>query len=341
MQYPPDADTTKSGADLDADGCRPVLSVTPSNHTLAWEEHSNSAKNSLRTAARVESVVMTDAPFINMRHRAVVRTAQTRQPEVGDKFCSRHGQKGVLGLLVPATDLPFTADGTTLDFLINPHAFPSRMSIGHLMEDIAGKVAIMTGQPVDGTPFDAPTLVQLRQLLESGGAHPSAGVVLFDPLTGLPLPGRHMVVPQYYMRLTHNVQDKTLAQSVTGGALDPRSGQPMRGYTRNGSLRTGEMEKDAYIAWGACAALHERFLTLSDGTVAAFCRDCGLPALEAAMGDNSRGVKRRCNRCAVRAARAGLPYLPRIATAYVGRSTICIWIMLSAMGIALRARFEE
>lgn len=177
---------------------------------------------------------------------------QYREPRVGDKLCSRHGQKGVIGRAAHPWELPFEC-GTGLqpDLIINPNAFPSRMTVGHLMEMIGCQLALTQGALVDGTPFDAMTLGQLRAALEAGGQLPGGGRRMVDPRTCAPLPGSYALMPCYYLRMKHQVQDKLMAQSSATGGLDPRTHQPLQGAQRNGALRVGEMEQDAFIAWGA------------------------------------------------------------------------------------------
>ena len=250
-------------------------------------------------------------------------------------------------MMVPACELPYAEDGLQPDFLINAQAFPSRMSVGHLMEMIAGLEGVRLGKCVDGTPFASKTLEEIeRSLAESNGngrmisVLPGGGTVMFDPHTGLPLPQPVFIAPCLYMRLHHNVVDKCMAQSSATGGLDARTGQPIRGAARNGSLRIGEMEVDAFIAWGVAATLYEKLLNQSDGSVAPFCKRCGLPALEIAPQTGGRAGIKKCPACAHEAASKGAAYAPDVAQVYMGRSSLLVIYSLLAMGIALRLKWN-
>jgi len=250
-------------------------------------------------------------------------------------------------MLVPPSDLPYTEDGLQPDFLINLQAFPSRMSVGHMIEMFAALEGVRLGSCVDGTPFASRTLEDIRASIEAsnGGNRapdvlPGGASVMFDPRTGAPLPDPVFIAPCFYLRLHHQVQDKLMAQSSATGGLDAKTAQPLRGAARNGSLRTGEMEVDAIIAWGLAVALFERLLNQSDGTVAAFCRVCGLPALETGPPPGRRSTVQKCLSCEHRARAAGRPYSSDVANVYMGRSSLFVIYSLLAMGIALRARFS-
>lgn len=339
-QAPPPEATGKQRTRLDVDGTLAIHETVEPGHALAYDGEEHGVKNSLRTAARVHSVTIANPALINTPHCSSVRLEQFREPEVGDKFCSRHGQKGLVGRMVPSNELPFTDSGMQPDIVFNPHGLPSRMTVAQIYEMLAGAIAVTYGSFFDATPFESPSLQELRAALERAGKDPGAGVVLYDRW-GVPLPGRYILAPIYYSRLYHQVRDKWMAQSSISGALDPRTGQPVRGAMRNGALRFGEMEKDAIVSWGMAISLYERFLSLSDGTCASFCNECGLVALDIVEKGNQRGTRKFCRRCAVRAARRGVPYLPRITTQYIAKSTMIVWATLAALGIALRATFED
>lgn len=328
-----------------ADGTVPLFTSVPSGGVMAYDI-SGPVKNSLRSAATVESVVIAEASAIDRPHQAFMRTYQYREPMCGDKFSSRHGQKGVVGMVVPATELPYAEDGLQPDFLINAQAFPSRMSVGHLMEMIAGLEGIRLGKCVDGTPFASKTLEEIEQSLMQTNVSdrmvsvlPGGGTVMFDPQTGLALPEPVFIAPCLYMRLHHNVMDKCMAQSSATGGLDARTGQPIRGAARHGSLRIGEMEVDALIAWGVATSLWEKLLNQSDGSLATFCKRCGLPALEIGPQTGGRAGVKKCPACAHEARAAGRTYAAEVAQVYMGRSSVLVIYSLLAMGIALRLRF--
>jgi DNA-directed RNA polymerase II subunit RPB2 len=200
----------------------------------------------------------------------------TRVPEVGDKLSSRHSQKGVIGAVVPQEDMPFNpATGMVPDIIINPHCMPSRMSIGHLMEALAAKVAAAEGAPVDGTPFETPDdLAALlgQRLLAQG--HAASGMErLCDGTTGELLDAAVFVCPTYYLRLKHMVADKLHARAR--GPMQILTRQPAGGRSKDGGLRIGEMERDCIIAHGAAHFMRDRLFHASDGYTAHVCGRCG------------------------------------------------------------------
>lgn len=173
---------------------------------------------------------------------AKMRIRQMRTPQIGDKFSSRHGQKGTCGMTYRQEDMPFTDEGIVPDIIINPHAIPSRMTIGQLLESLLGKVKATGGSSYDGTPFTGLTVDQIAEQLHSNGYEKFGKEVLYDGMTGKPLPARVFIGPVFYQRLKHMVEDKAHARAR--GPMQMLVRQPLEGRARDGGLRVGEMERD-------------------------------------------------------------------------------------------------
>ncbi|KAG9150706.1 hypothetical protein Leryth_008151 [Lithospermum erythrorhizon] len=215
------------------------------------------------------------------RKKANIRFRRSRNPIIGDKFSSRHGQKGVCSQLWADVDMPFSAvTGMRPDLIINPHAFPSRMTIGMLLESIAAKGGSLRGEFIDATPFpdsvkksDTSLVVELGAKLAAAGFNYHGSEVLYSGLFGTELECEVFIGPVYYQRLRHMVSDKFQVRST--GIVDQITRQPIKGRKRGGGIRFGEMERDSLLAHGAAYLLHDRLHTSSDHHIADVCSGCG------------------------------------------------------------------
>ena len=217
----------------------------------------------------------------NDEHWAVskVLVRHTRRPELGDKFSSRHGQKGVVGLIVNQADMPFSEKGIVPDLIMNPHGFPSRMTVGKMIELIGSKAAVETGKVHYGTAFgettgQAHTVEEISKELIEAGYHYSGKDFLCSGITGEPLEAYIFMGPVYYQKLKHMVLDKMHARSRGPRVVLTR--QPTEGRSRDGGLRLGEMERDCLIGYGSSMLLLERLMVSSDEFDVFVCRHCGL-----------------------------------------------------------------
>ena len=202
------------------------------------------------------------------------RVRQQRVPEIGDKFSSRHGQKGTIGMTYCQEDMPFCLDGTVPDIIVNPHAIPSRMTIGHLVECLSSKLGAIRGERIDATAFEHQPVKHIMKLLHESGYQSRGGQRLCDGFTGKMMEGLVFIGPTYYQRLKHLVSDKVRARSQ--GKVVGLTRQPNEGRAAEGALRFGEMERDCMISHGGANLLHERMCLSSDAYNAPICKHCGV-----------------------------------------------------------------
>ncbi len=201
-----------------------------------------------------------------------VRIRDQRIPEIGDKFTSRHGQKGVVGLIVPESDMPFSTSGVKPDIIFSPHGIPSRMTISHLLESLGGKLGALAGRPINATTFDAEPEESMRKELLSLGFKENGVETMYNGITGNKIDAKIYIGNMYYLKLKHMVANKI--HSRARGPIQLLTRQPTEGRAKEGGLRLGEMEKDTFIAHGASLVLKERFD--SDRTVVPVCESCGI-----------------------------------------------------------------
>jgi len=221
------------------------------------------------------------------------KVRSTRIPQIGDKFSSRHGQKGTVGITYRQEDMPFTLDGISPDIIINPHAIPSRMTVGQLMECLMGKTSAIRGSTTegdgDGTPFCKVTVDEICNKLHELRYQKYGNETLYSGFTGRQLTARVFIGPTYYQRLKHMVDDKI--HSRARGPVTQLTKQPVEGRARDGGLRFGEMERDCIVSHGAAAFLRERLFVVSDKYEVCVCDICGLIAIV----DDGQPKCKRCN----------------------------------------------
>ena len=214
------------------------------------------------------------------------------------RFASRHAQKGTVGRLVPEEDLPFNSEGIRPDIIINPHGFVSRMTIGMLVEALAGKACALRGCFCNATPFTNIITEQFSKTLEEHGYRGSGHEQFYDGRTGLPINRPLFMGIVTYQRLRHLVLDKI--NSRARGSRHILTNQPMDGRSRGGGLRIGEMERDALVSHGVRATLHERLFLSSDQRTVDICQKCGSiaePAHNRHFAHGIRGAEAYCRAC--------------------------------------------
>jgi DNA-directed RNA polymerase III subunit RPC2 len=270
----------------------------------------------------VDKVMITSNEHDNFIVKIMMR--QIRRPEVGDKFSSRHGQKGVCGLIINQEDMPFSEMGVCPDLIMNPHGFPSRMTVGKMIELVSGKAGVFDGRQGYGSAFgerfgNADRVeVACAHLVKHGYSYVGKDI-LTSGITGEPLESYIFTGPVFYQKLKHMVMDKMHARAKGPRAVLTR--QPTEGRARDGGLRLGEMERDCLIGYGASNLIMERLMISSDAFTANVCEGCGLLGYE--------GWCQRC-RSGEKVSSIRLPYACKL-----------LFQELQSMNIATRLRLQD
>jgi DNA-directed RNA polymerase subunit B len=266
--------------------------TSPPKFLSEVREISIKAKKEASSVIRQEENGTVDAVFItedSQGNKVVrVRTRDLRIPELGDKFATSHGQKGVIGAIIPENDVPFTSRGVKPDLIFNPHSIPGRMTVGYLIELLAGKVGSLSGRIIDGTGFSGQKIEDLEEEISKLGFRLDGKETLYNGITGRMMNVKIYIGNMYYLKLKYMVSNKLHARA--SGKVTLLTRQPIEGRAKGGALRLGEMEQQALVAHGASLLLKERYD--SDKVVLPICSKCGAIAIE----DTIRG-KMTCPMC--------------------------------------------
>lgn len=281
--------------------------------------------------SRVDRVMLTTNREGMTSQRVRVRT--TRIPTVGDKFSSRHGQKGTVGILLPQEDMPFSAQtGISPDIIVNPCAIPSRMTIAHLVECIASKSGALLGKFANGLGFRKVSVESISDALHSAGYQRHGNEMLVNGMTGEPMEALIFMGPTFYQKLKHMTNDKV--HSRTTGPRTIMTRQPVEGRARKGGLRVGEMERDVFVTYGASKVIMERMLYASDAFQMPMCARCGQIAENKhnpEFGSTVKGQAAYCRLCdSYEVEDIVVPYPYKL-----------LLQELSALGISIKHEFKE
>jgi DNA-directed RNA polymerase subunit B len=254
--------------------------TSPPKFLSEAREISVRTKKDSSVTLRQEEKGVVDAVFItedNEGNKVVqVKTRDHRIPELGDKFATSHGQKGVVGAIIPEEDIPFTASGIKPDVIFNPHGLPSRMTVGYLLELLAGKLGSLKGEIIDGTAFSGLSKGDIEKQMKELGFRYDGKETMYNGITGKKMDSKIFVGNLYYLKLKYMVGNKIHGRASGKVALLTR--QPIEGRARGGALRLGEMEQQALVAHGASLLLKERYD--SDKVILPICSRCGAIAIE-------------------------------------------------------------
>lgn len=285
---------------LDDDGLPHIGDIFFPSDILVGKEQLESETSKFRNSGlklkatekgRVDQVILAGDSDDNVT--AHVRLRETRDPVVGDKFSSRHGQKGVVGLTCSQEDMFFTREGIVPDIIINPHSFPSRQTVGQFAESIVAKIAAVSGRKIDATPFNGTEVHTIMEELHRLKYNRGGKESMMNGKTGEQLKEKIMISPIFYQRLVHMAIDKLKCRSK--GPVHPFTRQPVADRKRYGGVKIGEMEKDCLISHGAAANLRERLFLLSDPYKMLICSLCNIVASKDKQGFNCHSCKSRKN----------------------------------------------
>jgi DNA-directed RNA polymerase subunit B len=254
--------------------------TSPPKFLSESREISVRARKESSSVVRQEEKAIIDSVFLTQNHEGnkivQIRTRDQRIPELGDKFATTHGQKGIVGMLVQENDMPFTARGVKPDVIFNPHGIPGRMTVGYLLELLCGKVGSLSGKIMDASGFSGIKVEDLENNLKDLGFRFDGKETLYNGVTGKIMHAKIFVGNMYYMKLKYMVSNKMHARA--SGKVTLLTRQPIEGRARGGALRLGEMEQQALVAHGSSLLLKERYD--ADKVVIHICAKCGAVAIE-------------------------------------------------------------
>ncbi|KAK0615364.1 hypothetical protein B0T17DRAFT_593061 [Bombardia bombarda] len=309
--------------------------INPDNKELGQRTQSHVKRDASTPLRSTESGII-DSVIVTTNQDGLryvkVRVRTTKIPQIGDKFASRHGQKGTIGVTFRQEDMPFTAEGITPDIIINPHAIPSRMTIAHLIECLLSKVSTLKGMEGDATPFTEVTVDSVSSLLREHGYQSRGFEVMYHGHTGRKLRAQVFFGPTYYQRLRHMVDDKIHARAR--GPVQIMTRQPVEGRARDGGLRFGEMERDCMIAHGAASFLKERLFEVSDAFRVHICEICGLMTPIANLTKQSFECRPCKNKTKI--AQVHMPYAAKLLFQELMSMNIATRMFTTRSGISIR-----
>ena len=265
IYIPPNTDVIVIGAILE----RTILNTVKKgmfNETVTQKEYIDiSVMTDISAYGIIDDVYISNKTIKNKDKICKVRFLKIKQPEIGDKHSSRHGQKGVIGRIFDEEDMPYTKDGLKPDIIMNAHAFPSRMTIGHIVESVYAKLCCIKGYQGDGTVFIPFDHKKMQNDLNNLGFEKNGTEIMYNGLTGQQIKSEIFIGPVYYFRLKHMVSDKINARGH--GAFAPKeflTRQPTHGRRKSGGLRLGEMERDVLLSYGVSSFMKESYMERSD-----------------------------------------------------------------------------